>query len=126
MKIDMEFPSYAARITKFLLVYCVAGTLVLFFVMDWTWAVGWALGSLFHILFFKVLEMRYKKWVKAGKSPEYLGHHLLMYTTSRFFLEILTALGVIFSPFNIFGYLGGLLTLPIASLTERLASIIKE
>ena len=126
MKVDMAFPNYAARITKFLLAYCIAGAAVLFLFMDWTWSAGWALGALFHILLYKVLEMRYNKWMADGRDATYLGHHLLMYTTSRFFLEILSALAVIFSPFNIFGYLGGLLTLPIASLTERLASLIKK
>lgn len=49
-----------------------------------------------------------------------------IFTTMRFILEILAALAVIFSPLDILAFLGGLLTLPMASLVERLVGLIKE
>ena len=44
----------------------------------------------------------------------------------RFVLEILLCVAVIFSPIEIFGFLGGLLTLPVATVVERLVGLIKE
>ena len=44
----------------------------------------------------------------------------------RFILEILFCVAVIFTPLDILAFLGGLLTLPAATLGERLVGLIKE
>ena len=126
MKFDLTFPNYAVRITKYLLVFCVLGTVILFVWKGWTYGLAWALGTLFHILFYKFLLVKFNQWVKAKREPEFIGQHLFIFTTMRFILEILAALAVIFSPLDILAFLGGLLTLPMASLVERLVGLIKE
>ena len=126
MKFDLTFPTYAARMTRFLLVFLIVGTGILFAWKGWTYGAAWALGTLFHILFYKLMVVKFNQWVKAEREPEFIGQHLLIFTTMRFILEIVCALAVIFSPLDILAFLGGLLTLPMASLVERLVGLIKE
>ena len=80
----------------------------------------------FKSLFYKFPLVKFNQWVKAEREPEFIGQHLFIFTTMRFILEILAALAVIFSPLDILAFLGGLLTLPMASLVERLVGLIKE
>lgn len=126
MNFDLTFPKYAARMTKYLLVFLVVGTVILFAWKDWTYGTAWALGTLFHILFYKMMVVKFNQWVKAEREPEFIGQHLFIFTTMRFILEIVCALAVIFSPLDILAFLGGLLTLPVASLAERVVGLIKE
>ena len=112
--------------TRFLLVFLIVGTGILFAWKGWTYGAAWALGTLFHILFYKLMVVKFNQWVKAEREPEFIGQHLFIFTTMRFILEILCALAVVFSPLDILAFLGGLLTLPMASLVERLVGLIKE
>ena len=57
---------------------------------------------------------------------DFIGHRLVVFTMLRFILEIASCAAVIFTPLNILAYLGGLLTLPAATLGERLVGLIKE
>ena len=126
MKFDLTFPTYAARMTRFLLVFLIVGTGILFAWKGWTYGTAWALGTLFHILFYKLMVGKFYQWVKAEREPEFIGQHLFIFTTMRFILEILCALAVVFSPLDILAFLGGLLTLPVATLAERVVGLIKE
>ena len=121
MKFDLTFPTYAARMTRFLLVFLIVGTGILFAWKGWTYGAAWALGTLFHILFYKLMVVKFNQW-----EPEFIGQHLFIFTTMRFILEILCALAVVFSPLDILAFLGGLLTLPVATLAERVVGLIKE
>lgn len=126
MKFDLTFPTYAARMTRFLHVFLIVGTGILFAWKGWTYGAAWALGTLFHILFYKLMVVKFNQWVKAEREPEFIGQHLFIFTTMRFILEILCALAVVFSPLDILAFLGGLLTLPVATLAERVVGLIKE
>lgn len=126
MNFDLTFPHYAKRMSRYLLVLAVIGAVVLLCWQGLDYAFAWGLGCLFHIIFFEVILWLFRRWEKKGKSVDYIGHRLVGYTMSRFVLEILLCVAVIFSPLNIFAFLGGLLTLPVASLGERLVSLIKE
>ena len=126
MKFDLTFPNYAALITKYLLVLCILGTIVLLVWQGWAYGAAWALGALFHILFYRFLLVKFNQWTKAERDPEFIGQHLLAFTVMRFILEILGAVAVIFTPLDILAFLGGLLTLPIATFAERVVGSIKE
>ena len=76
--------------------------------------------------FFKFMLFKFNQWEKAKREVEFIGHRLVAFTMLRFILEIGFCVAVIFSPFNILAFLGGLLTLPIATLGERLVGLIKE
>ena len=108
MKFDLTFPTYAARMTRFLLVFLIVGTGILFAWKGWTYGAAWALGTLFHILFYKLMVVKFNQWVKAEREPEFIGQHLFIFTM------------------DILAFLGGLLTLPVATLAERVVGLIKE
>lgn len=56
-----------------------------------------------------------------------MGQHLFLFTTARFILEILLCVAVVLTQWvNIMTFLAGLLILPAISVTDRLASLIKE
>ena len=126
MNFDLTFPHYAKRMNRYLLVIAVIGAVILLSWQGWEYALAWGLGCLFHIFFFEMILKLFERWSKAGRSVEYIGHHLVGYTMLRFVLEILACVAVIFSPINIFAFLGGLLTLPVATIAERLVGLIKE
>lgn len=126
MNFDLTFPHYANRMNKYLLILCILGTVILFLWQGWPFGIAWGLGSLFHIFFFKFMLVKFNQWEKAKRSVEFIGHRLVVFTMLRFILEILFCVAVIFSPLNILAFLGGLLTLPVATLGERLVGLIKE
>lgn len=126
MNFDLTFPHYAKRITKYLWVLCLLGTVILFLWKGWMVGAAWGLGSLFHIFFFQFMLFKFNQWERAKKEGEFIGRRLVVFTMLRFILEILLCVAVIFSPFDIIAFLGGLLTLPIATLGERLVGLIKE
>lgn len=126
MNFDLTFPHYAKRITKYIWVLCLLGTVILFLWKGWEFGTAWGLGSLFHIFFFQFMLLKYNQWERAKRDVEFIGHRLVVFTMLRFILEILLCIAVIFSPFDILAFLGGLLTLPIATLGERLVGLIKE
>lgn len=126
MNFDLTFPPYVKRITKYLWVLGLLGTVILFLWKGWEFGTAWGLGSLFHIFFFKLMLFKYNQWDKAKRDPEFMGRRLMVFLMLRFILEILLCAAIIFSPFNILAFLGGLLTLPIATLGERLVGLIKE
>lgn len=126
MNFDLTFPHYARRMNGYLLVLCVLGAVILFLWKGWPYGTAWGLGSLFHIFFFKFLVLKFDQWQKAGRDVEFIGHRLVGFTMLRFILEILGCVAVIFSPLDILAFLGGLLTLPAATLGERLVGLIKE
>lgn len=126
MNFDLTFPHYAQRMNKYLLVLCILGAVILFLWKGWPCGIAWGLGSLFHIFFFKFMILKFNQWQKAKRDVEFIGHRLVVFTMLRFILEILACVAVIFSPLDILAFLGGLLTLPAATLGERLVSLIKE
>lgn len=126
MNFDLTFPHYAEKMVKYLWVLAVLGAVILFLWKGWPYGVAWGLGSLFHIFFFKFLLLKFKQWEKAKRDVEFIGHRLVVFTMLRFILEILCCVAVIFTPLDILAFLGGLLTLPAATLGERLVGLIKE
>ena len=111
---------------KYLWVLTALGAVILFLWKGWPYGTAWGLGSLFHIFFFKFLLLKFKQWERAKRDVEFIGHRLVVFTMLRFILEILFCVAVIFTPLDILAFLGGLLTLPAATLGERLVGLIKE
>ncbi len=126
MNFDLTFPHYAERMNKYLLVLCILGTVILFLWQGWSFGVAWGLGSLFHIFFFKFMLLKFNQWQNAKREVEFIGRRLILFTMLRFVLEVLCCVAVVFSPLNILAFLGGLLTLPLATFGERMVSLIKE
>lgn len=127
MKFDVAFPNYAVRMNRFILAGCALGAVFLFVWRDASFAMGWVLGCLFHVLFMKFLLVKYRQWEKAEKDAAFMGQHLFLFTTARFILEILLCVAVVLTQWvNIMTFLAGLLILPAISVTDRLASLIKE
>ncbi len=126
MNFDLTFPHYAEKMVKYLWVLTALGAVILFLWKGWLYGAAWGLGSLFHIFFFKFLLLKFKQWEKAKRDVEFIGHRLVVFTMLRFILEILCCVAVIFTPLDILAFLGGLLTLPAATLGERLVGLIKE
>lgn len=126
MNFDLTFPHYAEKMMKYLWVLAILGAVILFLWMGPAYGAAWGLGSVFHIIFFKFLLLKFKQWEKAKREAEFVGHRLVAFTMLRFILEILACVGVIFTPLDILAFLGGLLTLPAATLGERLVGLIKE
>ena len=126
MNFDSTFPPYAERMNRYLLVLAAVGAVILLIWLGWTYAAAWGMGCLFHIFFFKGILFLLQKWERAGQSSEIIGRRLVVCTMLRFVLEILACVAVIFTPVDIFAFLGGLLMLPVATLGERLVSLIKE
>ena len=111
MNFDLTFPHYAKRMNQYILVIAVIGAGILFAWQGWAYAFAWGLGCLFH---------------RDKREVDFIGHRLVVFTMLRFILEIASCAAVIFTPLNILAYLGGLLTLPAATLGERLVGLIKE
>lgn len=111
---------------RYILGLLIAGTIVCFWFWGWKCGVAWFLGSLLHVFFYWLMRKKYLQWVRESREPDWMGRRLLTFTMLRFLLEILCCVAVIFSPLNILAFLGGLLTLPVATLGERLVSLIKE
>ncbi len=126
MNFDLTFPHYAEKMVKYLWVLTALGAVILFLWKGWPYGAAWGLGSLFHIFFFKFLLLKFKQWERAKRDVEFIGHRLVVFTMLRFILEILFCVAVIFTPLDILAFLGGLLTLPAATLGERLVGLIKE
>lgn len=127
MTYDQTFPKYAGRMIRWLLGLGIAGAAVLFFI--WGWRVGgaWILGAFFHAAFFMFLRAKYFQWVKDGREPVFIGQRIAAFAGFRFILEILLAVVVIaFTPLNPLGLLGGLLSLPLLSVSEQVVNVIKE
>lgn len=127
MTYDQTFPKYAGRMIRWLLGLGVAGAVVLFFI--WGWRVGgaWILGAFFHAAFFMFLRAKYFQWVKDGREPVFIGQRIATFAGFRFILEILLAVAVIaLTPLNALGLLGGLLSLPLLSVSEQVVNVIKE
>lgn len=126
MNFDATFPLYANRMNRYLMVIAIIGAGVLLCWQDWKYAIAWGMGCLFHIFFFKGMLSLLKKWERRGRSIDFISRRLVICTMLRFVLEILACVAVIFTPVDIFAFLGGLLMLPVATLGERLVSLIKE
>ncbi len=126
MNFDLTFPHYAKRMNQYILVIAVIGAGILFAWQDWAYAIAWGLGCLFHIFFFSLMLVKFNQWQRDKREVDFIGHRLVVFTMLRFILEIASCAAVIFTPLNILAYLGGLLTLPAATLGERLVGLIKE
>lgn len=77
-------------------------------------------------LFFSLMLVKFNQWQRDKREVDFIGRRLVVFTMLRFILEIASCVAVIFTPLNILAYLGGLLTLPAATLGERLVGLIKE
>ena len=122
MKYDQTFARFARRMIK----YTTVAIIGFAFIWDWHVAVGIVLGGLFQILFLSFLLVKESQWERQGKAPVFISQRLSLFAMSRLVLQILTCVGIIFTPVNIFGYLVGLLTLTLMILVDRVIKLIKE
>ena len=126
MNFDLTFPHYAKRMNQYILVIAVIGAGILLAWQGWAYVIARGLGCLFHIFFFSLMLVKFNQWQRDKREVDFIGHRLVVFTMLRFILEIASCVAVIFTPLNILAYLGGLLTLPAATLGERLVGLIKE
>lgn len=127
MTYDTTFPRYADRIIRCLIGLLVVGTVLCQWKWGWQVSLAYAAGTLFHTGFFYFMKWKYLHWQKMGREPLFMGRRLVVFTMSRFILEIILAVVVVvFTPLNILGFLAGLLTQAAATFVERAAVVIKE
>lgn len=127
MMYDQTFPMYAKRMIIWLTGMLIIGTALITVIWGWKAGLAWAIGSFFHAAFFYVLRTRYFKWVSKDAEPTAIGKKIAGYAGLRFILEIvIAAVVVIYTPLNVIGLIGGLLSLPLASLLERAVNVIKK
>lgn len=127
MTYDQTFPEYAGRMIRWLLGLGLAGAVILFLIWGWTVGSAWLVGAFFHAAFFMFLRAKYFQWVKDGREPVFIGQRIAAFAGFRFILEILLAVAVIaLTPLNALGLLGGLLSLPLLSVSEQVVNVIKE
>ena len=126
MKYDQTFARFARRMIKYTTVAIIGFAFISEFIWDWHVAVGIVLGGLFQILFLSFLLVKESQWERQGKAPVFISQTLSLFAMSRLVLQILTCVGIIFTPVNIFGYLVGLLTLTLMTLVDRVIKLIKE
>lgn len=127
MTYDQTFPEYAGRMIRWLLGLGLAGAAILFLIWGWTVGSAWLVGAFFHAAFFMFLRVKFFQWVKDGREPVFIGQRIAGFAGMRFILEIALAVAVIaLTPLNALGLLGGLLSLPLLSISERVVNVIKE
>lgn len=124
---DKTFPLYATRVIRVTAVLAVIATISCYVLWDWEEAVGAIAGSVFQILFMLFLRWKYVRWSEAGKEPDDIGVRLVGFTGARLFFEIaFCVLVAIFLRTAVIGFLIGLLSLTIASVLDKIISVIKE
>ena len=126
MNFDLTFPHYAKRMNQYILVIAVIGAGILLAWQGWAYAFAWGLGCLFHIFFFSLMLVKFNQWQRVLGAVDFFGYCLVVFMLFRFSLQVVSCVAVIFTPLNILAFLGGLLTLPAATLGERLVGLIKE
>ena len=127
MTYDQTFPEYAGRMIRWLLGLGLAGAVILFLIWGWTVGSAWLVGAFFHAAFFMFLRAKFFQWAKDGREPVFIGQRIAAFAGMRFILEIALAVAVIaLTPLNALGLLGGLLSLPLLSISERVVNVIKE
>lgn len=120
MKYDSVFPAFADRMVHRLAAIGIIGVIPLFLRWDWTVAVGFAAGVVFHILFFLYMKRSYIRWEKEEKDASYIGQMGAALVSSRLFVEVgLAAVVVLWTPLNVMGFLAGLLSLFPATILAK-------
>lgn len=124
---DQTFPEYAKRMIYWLSGMFITGSVIITAIWDWKAGLAWAVGAFFHAAFFCVLRNRYLVWVKKDEEPAKIGKKIAGYAGMRFILQIaIAAVVIIYTPLNVIGLIGGLLSLPLASLLERTVNVFKK
>lgn len=127
MAYDKTFPEYATRVIRVTGVLAAIATVVCYILWDWEEAVGAAGGAAFQILFMMFLRWKYVRWSEAGKEPDAIDVRLVGFTGARLFFEIAFCILVaIFLETAVVGFLIGLLSLTVASVVDKIISVIKE
>ncbi len=126
MGFDLEFPNYATRIlrmTAILGILFAAGGCY----FGWQYGAGVILGTLFQYVFLWFLRSKYIKWSEEGRAPDAIGAKLVGYTGFRFFIEIgIAVVAALCIGIGVLGVLVGLLSLTIATVLDKVISVIKE
>lgn len=120
MKYDTVFPAFANRVVCRLAVIGSVGAAAALLRWEWTVAAGFAVGVIFHILFFLYMKQRYIRWEKEERDPAYIGQMGAALVSSRLFMEVgLAAAVVLWTPLSVLGFLAGLLSLFPATVWAR-------
>ena len=127
MAYDKTFPDYATRVIRVTWMLASLGSLVCYFLWDFKEAAGVLMGALFQVLFMMFLRWKYVRWSERGDAPDEIGVRLVGFTGARLFFEIGSCVVVaIFLKTAVIGFLIGLLSLTMASVIDKIISVIKE
>lgn len=123
---DLNFPVYAGRMIRLTAVLGILAALVSLY-WGWQYSAGAAAGALFQIAFLSFLRAKYIKWTKAGRAPDEIGTRLVGFTGARLFLEIgACIIAALLIKLAVLGFLAGLLSLTVATVLDKIISVIKE
>lgn len=124
---DKTFPEYATRVIRVTWMLASISALACYFLWDWKEAGGVLMGALFQVLFMMFLRWKYVRWSEAGREPDDIGVRLVGFTGARLFFEIgFCVVVAIFLDTAVIGFLIGLLSLTMASIVDKIISVIKE
>lgn len=124
---DENFPVYAARIMKLTAAVAAIAASAAFFFWGAAMGAGVIAGALFQLLFMGFLRTKYIRWTKAGRDPAAIGARLVAFTGARLFFEIGACVAAaILIGTGAFGFLAGLLSLTVATVLDKIISVIKE
>lgn len=124
---DETFPVYAARVMKLTALLAAVAALAAFALWGAAMGAGVAAGAAFQLLFMGFLRSRYLRWAKAGRDEAAIGARLVAFTGARLFFEIGACVAAaILIGTGAFGFLAGLLSLTVATVLDKIISVIKE
>lgn len=127
MPYDKTFPEYATRVIRVTWMLASLSSIACYFLWDWKEAGGVLGGALFQVLFMMFLRWKYVRWSEKGRAPDEIGVRLVGFTGARLFFEIgFCVVVAIFLDTAVIGFLIGLLSLTVASIVDKIISVIKE
>ena len=126
MVYDLEFPNYATRVLRLTAILGILLAAIGAY-FGWQYGAGAIAGMLFQYGFLLFLKKKYIKWSEEGRAPDAIGAKLVGFTAFRFVLEILIALlAALWIGMGVLGVLAGLLSLTMATVLDKVISVIKE
>lgn len=127
MAYDQNFPKFARRVLCLTAVLAGAAAAACFAVWGMRPAAGVIAGALFQLLFLLFLLTVYKRRRAAGADEAAVGRMMVGLTVARFFLEVAACVAVaLVMPAAIWGFLTGLLSLMVATVLDKIISVIKK
>lgn len=127
MVYDQDFPKFAGRVLRLTAGLAALAGAVCFLFWGGEAASGVIAGALLQIGFLWFLLAVYRKRRAAGESEAEIGRTLVGLTTARLFLEIgACVLAALVMPRSLWGFLTGLLSLMVATILDKIISVIKK